>query len=133
MNIDPTAAIRELDDAWAAAETAGDTAALHALSVEDFGLVGPHGFILDKTAWLQRYSSGQLRTNSLDWVVESVRVYGDCAVAIGTQTQTGEYSGQPIDGAFRSTHVAVHQGGRWKLASIQLSPIHQSPPPTEAS
>jgi ketosteroid isomerase-like protein len=124
-----TAEIRELDRAWAAAELAADTAALDARAVPDFQLVGPLGFVLDKQQWLHRYRSGDLRTTTLEWAIESVRVYGDAAVTIGTHTQTGDYRGRPTDGAFRSTHVAVRRNGRWQLASIHLSPIQGPPAP----
>jgi ketosteroid isomerase-like protein len=119
--------IRELDRAWAIAEQAADTAALDALAVADFQLIGPLGFVLDKQQWVDRYRSGDLRTTTLDWDIESVRVYGDTAITIGTQTQTGCHRERPIDGAFRSTHVAVRQDGRWKLAGIHLSPSRTSP------
>jgi ketosteroid isomerase-like protein len=121
MDTDVTG-IRELDSAWAAAEQAADTAALDALAVPDFQLVGPLGFVLDRQQWVHRYRSGDLHTTALEWVIASVRVYGDAAVTIGTHTQTGDYRGRPIDGAFRSTHVAVRRDGRWQLASIHLSP-----------
>jgi len=126
MDID-TSDIRELDNAWAAAEQAGDSVTLDALAVPDFRLVGPLGFVLDRQQWAQRYRSGDLHTTTLEWAIESARVYGDAAVTIGTHTQTGDYRGRPIDGAFRSTHVAVRRDGRWQLASIHLSPV-QNPP-----
>jgi ketosteroid isomerase-like protein len=117
-----TTDIRELDNSWAAAEQVADAAALDALAVPDFQLVGPLGFVLDKQQWVQRYRSGDLHITTLEWAVASVRVYGDTAVTIGTHTQTGDYRGRPIGGAFRSTHVAVRRHGRWQLASIHLSP-----------
>jgi ketosteroid isomerase-like protein len=122
-----TTSIRELGRTWAAAEQAGDTASLDALAVPGFQLVGPLGFVLDRQQWMQRYRSGDLHTTTLDWAIESVRVYGDAAVTIGTHTQTGDYRGRPIDGAFRSTHVAVRRDGRWQLASIHLSPVQKPP------
>jgi Domain of unknown function (DUF4440) len=100
----------------------GRTATLDALAVPDFQLVGPLGFVLDKQQWAQRYRSGDLHTTTLEWAIASVRVYGDAAVTIGTHTQTGDYRGRPIDGAFRPTHVAVRRDGRWQQASIHLSP-----------
>ena len=122
-----TTDIRELDNAWAAAEQVADTAVLDALAVPDFQLVGPLGFVLDKQQWVQRYRSGDLHTTTLEWAIASVRVYGDAAVTIGTHTQTGDHRGRPIDGAFRSTHVAVRRDGRWQLAGIQLSPVQNRP------
>ena len=50
--------IRELGRRWADAEQRGDADALSALAVEDFTLVGPLGFVLDKQQWLDRYRSG---------------------------------------------------------------------------
>src|SRR5262249_4966312 len=115
------------DNAWATAEQAGDSAALDALTVPDFELVGPLGFVLDKQQWAQRYRSGDLHTTTLERAIESVRVYGDAAVTLGPHTQTEAYRGRPINGAFRSTHVAVRRDGGWQLASIHLSPV-QNPP-----
>src|SRR5215467_12902374 len=88
--MDTETGLRELDNAWAAAEQAGDSAALDALTVPDFELVGPLGFVLGRQQWAQRYRSGDLHTTTLDWAIESVQVYGDAAVTIGTHTQTGD-------------------------------------------
>ena len=90
-----TSDIRELDNAWAAAEQAGDSVTLDALAVPDFQLVGPLGFVLDRQQWAQRYRSGDLHTTTLEWAIESARVYGDAAVTIGTHTQTGDYRDAP--------------------------------------
>ena len=42
--------IRELGDRWVRAEVSADVDALAELSTEDFTLVGPLGFILDRTS-----------------------------------------------------------------------------------
>lgn len=115
--------IRELGERWTRAETTADVTALDALSTDDFTLVGPLGFVLDKAHWLHRYRGGDLVTEQLRWDEVTVRVYGDAAVAVGRHTQRARYRGQPADGSFRSTHVLVRDGGEWRLAGIQLSPI----------
>ena len=61
------AEILALGARWADAEQHGDTATLDELSVTDFRLVGPFGFVLDKAQWLDRYRSGTLVTSSLVW------------------------------------------------------------------
>lgn len=119
--------IRRLDERWAEAEQRGDTAALAELTTEDFTLVGPLGFVLDRQQCLERYRSGDLATTVLDWRDAHVRDYGDCAVSVGVHSQKGSYRGNPIDGEFRSTHIAVRRDGRWLLAGIQLSPIGAPP------
>lgn len=130
MTESTTTEILELGRHWAEAERRADVEALDALTVADFVLVGPLGFILDKQQWLDRYRNGDLVTSSLTWDSVTVRSYGDVAVAIGRHTQQASYRGQPSDGQFRATHIAVRAGGQWQLAGIQLSPIGAFGPPT---
>jgi len=120
--------IRELGRRWSEAERGGDVEALDALSVEDFTLVGPLGFLLAKEQWLDRYRSGALVTRSLAWEEVEVRDYGDAAVAIGRHTQEAEYQGHAADGSFRASHLAVRGGDGWLLAGMHLSPIGGAPP-----
>jgi ketosteroid isomerase-like protein len=119
--------VHELGRRWADAEERGDADALSALTVEDFTLVGPLGFVLDKQQWLDRYRSGDFVTHSLQWDDVSVRDYGTAAIAIGRQTQRAAYRGAASDGQFRITHVAVRTGDAWLLAGIHLSPITTPP------
>jgi ketosteroid isomerase-like protein len=120
--------IHELDRRWVEAEQRGDTAALEALSTDDFTLVGPAGFVLHKQQWLDRYRSGAFVTQALRWDDVEVRDHGDAAVAIGVHTQEAAYQGNPVNGTFRSTHLAVRHDGGWRLAGLHLSPIGGPPP-----
>jgi ketosteroid isomerase-like protein len=124
-----TEQIRDLGAHWVDAELAADVEALDALAADDFRLVGPFGFVLDKQQWLDRYRSGDLSTSDLTWTDVEARRYGDSVVAIGTCSQEAAYKGTPSNGEFRSTHVFVRDGGRWKMAGMQLSPTSFVPPP----
>jgi uncharacterized protein (TIGR02246 family) len=126
-------AIRELGARWAAAEVAGDAAAMADLTVDDFTMVGPAGFVLTREQWLHRYDGGRLVTHALEWTDVQVRDYGDTAVAIGVHTQRAAHEGRPVDGSFRGTHIAVRRDGVWKLAGLQLSPMAWRPPATPAA
>jgi ketosteroid isomerase-like protein len=124
--------VRAFDQAWVDAELRGDTAALADLATDDFTLVGPFGFVIDKGQWLERYTSGALDTTALDWHHVDVREYGDVVVAVGVHTQRASHMGNPMDGDFRSTHVLVRRPdtGSWALAAVQLSPMAAPPPPS---
>ena len=87
--------IRELGDRWVRAEVRADVDALAELSTEDFTLVGPLGFVLDRGQWLQRYRTGELATTDLTWDEVTVRGYGETAVAIGRHTQQATFHGHP--------------------------------------
>jgi hypothetical protein len=69
--------------------------------------VGPLGFVLNRQQWLGRYRGGDLVTHELTWDDVEVRDDGGCAVAVGRHTQRASFRGNPADGAFRATHIAV--------------------------
>jgi uncharacterized protein (TIGR02246 family) len=113
--------VLDLVQRWAAAERAGDAAALDALLDADFVAIGPRGFVLTREQWLDRYRSGVLRNQA--FVVENahVRDYGDAAILVGVQAQQTTHQGRDVSGRFRLSQVAVRKGGRWLLAGLHLS------------
>ena len=123
------AEIRSLGSAWVDAELAADVDTLDALATDDFRLVGPFGFVLDKQQWLDRYRSGDFATSVLTWHDVDVREYGDAVLTIATQAQEATYKGSPSNGEFRITHVFVRDADRWKIAGMQLSATKFVPPP----
>jgi ketosteroid isomerase-like protein len=120
--------VRDLGSRWADAEQRGAVDALNALSTNDFTLVGPLGFVLNKQQWLDRYRTGALVTHSLVWDDIEVRDYGDAAVASGCHSQRAQYQGNNADVRLRATHVAIRHGDDWLLAARHLSPLGGSPP-----
>lgn len=124
----PLQELADLDRTLTRAEIDGDTATLDSLATDDFMLVGPVGFVLDKQQWLDRYRAGGLRTSTLAFEDAVTRVRGDCAIRIGRHVQEAEFQGRPVNGEFRATHIAVRDGGRWRLAGVHLSPIGGAPP-----
>ena len=107
---------------WAAAEGSGDAATLAELVTEDFRVVGPVGFILERPQYLGRYQGG-FTPESVAWDDVSVRDYGSAAVTIATVTQKASFQGQRADGQFRVAHVFVKPGDRWLIANVQYSMI----------
>jgi ketosteroid isomerase-like protein len=116
------AVLRRAND-WAAAEGRGDAVFLEDALTDDFVGIGPRGFMLNRVQWAGRYTSGNLTTTSLQWDEVAVRMYGGAAVVIGRQTAEGEFQGRELRNRFRTTLVLVEQEGRWRLASLHLSPI----------
>jgi ketosteroid isomerase-like protein len=129
LAMDITTEIAEWGARWTDAEERGDTAALDALTTDDFTLVGPVGFVLTKEQWLDRYRIGAFRTDSLSWDEVAVRDYGDAAVAVGKQTQRAEYQGTRADGEFRTTHMFVRGAdGTWRMAGLHIGMLGGPPP-----
>ena len=128
MTTTTTNQIHDVGARWVDAELTGDVETLDALATDDFRLVGPVGFVLDKAQWINRYRSGDFSTTALRWTDVDVREYGDSAIAIGTQNQEAAFQGSPSNGEFRITHVFVRDGTQWRIAGIHLSPTAFVPP-----
>ncbi len=121
--------ILDLGQRWAEAERNMDFIALEPLLAEDFVGVGPLGFVLNRTQWIERYRSGSLRNTAFTFEDVSVRSYNDAAIAVGVQAQNTNYQGHDSSGRYRVTQVYVKQGVGWKIASIHLSgPMPDMPP-----
>jgi ketosteroid isomerase-like protein len=120
--------LRELDRAWVRAEIDADVPALAALATDDFVLVGPAGFALDKAAWLGRYAGGDLHTHTLSFQDPQTRIYSEAAVSVGRFVQRAEYRGRTVDGEFRATRIAVRDSSGWRVGGLHLSPIAAMPP-----
>jgi ketosteroid isomerase-like protein len=122
-----TEELAEVVKDWANAELAGDTDFLRAALADDFVGVGPRGFALTREEWLDRHESGALKYGSFALDGLSVQLYGDAAVASCRQDADGLYEDDngryDIHERFRATLVLVRQRGRWRLASLQLSPF----------
>jgi hypothetical protein len=83
--------------------------------------------LLDKEQYLAARRSGELKQEAFDWQDVRPRVYGDAAVAVGSQVQKTTFQGRDASGQFRATQVLVRKGERWLIASLHLSPMAQPP------
>lgn len=133
MTSTPAEEIRDLGSRWVDAELAADVETLDAIATDDFRLVGPFGFVLDKQQWVDRYRSGDFATSALRWHDVDVREYGDSIVTIGAQSQQAAYKGAASEGDFRVTHIFVRDTDQWKIAGMQLSPTTFAPPPVTST
>ena len=110
-----------------AAERAGDDAALEDLLTDDFQLVGPLGFVLDKPRWIEQYRAGNLHYSRLEIEPLSARTYGEVTVVIATRDQVAEYQGTPTPGQLRMTAIVVREADRHVIAGLHFSHIAAPP------
>jgi ketosteroid isomerase-like protein/catechol 2,3-dioxygenase-like lactoylglutathione lyase family enzyme len=114
--------VRELATRWAAAEVGGDVAALDGLLAEEFCGVGPFGFVLDKSAWLNRFASG-LKNEALSFSELQVLPFGCSAIVVAVLDQKTTFNDADSSGRYRVSFVANRHGGRWKIASCHIGPL----------
>jgi uncharacterized protein (TIGR02246 family) len=107
---------------WAAAERDNDAGALDGILDTDFAGVGPVGFVLSRTQWLERFRKG-LENRAFEVEDPQVREFGSAAVVIGVQAQETSAGGRDSSGRFRVTLVAVRRAGGWLLANVHIGPL----------
>jgi hypothetical protein len=105
-----------------AAELGADTQTLQELLAEDFLSIGPKGFVLSKSEWIDRhvhFTYHSLETSDVD-----IRTYGsDTAIVRNIQRNRATYRDTESEIAVRVSQTWVRQSGSWRLAGIQFSPL----------
>jgi ketosteroid isomerase-like protein len=120
-------AIEEFLTTWAAAEQAGDATTLETQLAGDFTAVGPLGFILTKQAWLGRHRHGDLTYQAFSLSEVNARTVGGTAIVTARNNTRGSYQGHLIPEAVRATLILVSDTASWKLATIHMSFIADTP------
>ena len=116
-----TTDVRQLLRRWTDAERDGDRDGLGGLLTEDFVGIGPVGFMLPKSAWLDRFGP-ELRYDRLELDEITSRDYGATSVVVARQHATGEARGNPLPADTRVSFVVVPAAdGRQQIAGIQYS------------
>jgi hypothetical protein len=67
-------------------------------------------------------ASGDLKQEAFTWQEVQVRVYGDAAVAIGSQIQKTTYPARDASGQDRGTQELARKNDGWVIVSLHLSP-----------
>jgi|SRR5215469_1746422 len=115
--------IRKLEQDWAQANTKGGAAAVDQYEADDIITTDPSGGVTDKTQNKAELGSGDLKFESMELSDMTVHVYGDTAVAAGTNNVHGTYKGQDISGKYRFTDTWVKRNGKWQAVARAVEPI----------
>ena len=113
------AALRALEDAWAAAYVSHDPTALGPILADDFVMSRGRPDVWTKSDYLSHVRNDTLHHASITRADERIRVYGDAAVITYRPTRLTE--GKPW--TFRSTDTFVRQDGRWRLVARHISQV----------
>jgi ketosteroid isomerase-like protein len=115
--------IKKLEQDWAQATVKSGAAAVDQYEADDIIDTDPNGRVTDKAQDKTDLSSGDLKFQSIELSDLKVRVYGDTAVAAGTNTLNGTYKGQDISGKYRYTDTWVKRNGKWQVVATQGTKI----------
>jgi ketosteroid isomerase-like protein len=116
--------IKKLEQDWADATIKGP-AAVDQFEADDIITTDPSGRVTDKTQDKKDLSSGDLKFQSMELSDLKVRVYGNVAVATGTNKLKGTDKGQDISGTYRFTDTWVKRDGKWQVVASQDTKVQQ--------
>ena len=120
---DSAAELTRQADAWDAAIVRKDMAAVAANMAPDYRHIRDNGDVADGPGFLAAIGSPKLVIDPYKVEDFDVRIYGDVALLTGRTRMTGSYDGKQFKSHYRYTDVYVRRDGKWKVASVQITPI----------
>ncbi len=117
--------IKEHEQNWAQATIKEGAAAVDQYEADDIIDTDPSGRVTDKAQDKIDLSSGDLKFQSIEVSDLKVHVYGNTAVAAGTNMTKGTYKGQDISGKYRFTDTWVKRNGKWQAVASQSTKIQR--------
>jgi ketosteroid isomerase-like protein len=115
--------LKAIADAWDQAIIKRDVPGVEANVAPDFQQIRGSGRVVGREQFIRDITAPTLKIDP--YVVEDfgVRVYGDTALLTGRIRMSGTASGERFEEHFRYIDVYVRRGGKWKVVSIQITPM----------
>jgi ketosteroid isomerase-like protein len=117
--------IKQHEQNWAQATIKEGAAAVDQYEADDIITTDPSGRVTDKAQDKMDLSSGDFKIQSEELSELKVHIYGNAAVAVGTNSLRGTYKGQDISGKYRFTDTWVERNGKWQAVASQYTKAQQ--------
>lgn len=101
-----------------------NSTSLNHLLTFDFGLVSFDGQIIDGKMLSEAVESGYITIENSNISSLRARSYGDASVVTGFWNTKGTIQSIDFNTEVVFSALCIKQGGAWKLASIQFTPVH---------
>ncbi len=110
-----------------AAAKRNDIAALELMLADDLDYCTTRGICQTKQEYIGRLKSGAMRYQSIEPVVERVKLFPDTAVLMGRAAVTARRDGQVGSVRFSWLAVLAWRDERWQLTSWSATPLEAAP------
>ena len=117
--------VQKYEQDWAQATVNQGAAAVDQYEADDIITTDPSGRVTDKAQDRMDLSSGDFKIQSEELSEIKVHVYGNAAVAAGTNILRGTYKGQDISGKYRFTDTWVNRNGKWQVVASEYTKVQQ--------
>ena len=120
--------IKDLEQAWVAAENKHDAATLRSILDDRFVFtMGGDAKLYNKEAFIAATVRGAPDPTQAQMLSElTVIINGDTAVSMGTDTERGTKMGKPYTEVARYSVTYVRRGGRWIAVAEHMDEIPES-------
>ena len=115
-------AVTALENAWLTAFTTGDAAWYEKNLAAGIVYTTENAEVRNKAAIIGRLKTEPFKGTATG-AVEKVIVYGDTAIAIGTEIDKGTQNGKDASGSYRWTDTWVKIGGQWQCVATQSTTV----------
>lgn len=122
--------IKKYEQDWAQAVVREGASSVDQYEADDIVTTDPTGRVTNKAQDRTDLSSGDYKIQSEELTDLTVHVYGNIAVAAGTNTMNGTYKGQDLSGKYRFTDTWVKRGGKWQVVASQYTKVLEAWPGT---
>lgn len=109
----------QLEQDWNRAMLAKDYKTVEKIVADDWTGIDFRGMTITKEESLQELKSGESSNQSVELGDMKVKVYGNVAVVVGSDTEKSTYHGKDSSGNYAWMDVFVKRGGRWQAVASQ--------------
>ena len=120
-NVEQT--LMQLEQEWNQALLAKDYKTVDKIMADDWTGIDFRGMAVTKAETLDELKSGESGNQSVELGEMKVKVFGNTAVVIGSDTEKSVYHGKDSSGRYAWTDVFVKRAGRWQAVASQSTKI----------
>jgi len=117
------AQLKQIENDWSAAQKARDTKKLEEILADQWVGIGPDAKTSDKAKAIEDVKAPGNSLDSYEMGPMQVRVFGNTAIVIGSDTEKSKDSGKDTSGKYVWTDVFIKQNGKWKAISSHSTKV----------
>ncbi len=113
----------QLEQDWNHASIAKDDKTIARIMADDWTGIDYGGMTVTKAESLAELKSGESSNESVELGPMTVKVYGNTAVVVGSDTEKSTYHGKDSSGKYAWMDVFVKRDGRWQAVASESTRI----------
>lgn len=117
--------LTQLEQEWNRALLAKDYKTVDKIMADDWTGIDFRGMAVTKAETIEELKSGESGNESVELGEMTVKVFGNTAVVIGSDTEKSTYHSKDSSGRYAWMDVFVKRAGRWQAVASQSTKIAQ--------